>query len=162
MYQYYSIRRGKIAGGTQKVSHPAPGDWGLTAAAKQGTLRPERTGGPTPPVKKENAMAETKVPPTPQEDDYTPDLITLEDEDGKEHVFEVIDAADLDDTHYMALVPYVEDEKQLEETEVELILMKVGEDENGEYLDIVEDDEELYKVSKMFEKRLQEFFDIEQ
>ena len=88
-------------------------------------------------------MAETKVPPTPQEDDYTPDLITLEDEDGKEHVFEVIDAADLDDTHYMALVPYVEDE-------------------NGEYLDIVEDDEELYKVSKMFEKRLQEFFDIEQ
>ena len=27
---------------------------------------------------------------------------------------------------------------------------------------IVEDDEELYKVSKMFEKRLQEFFDIEQ
>ena len=40
--------------------------------------------------------------------------------------------------------------------------MKVGEDENGEYLDIVEDDEELYKVSKMFEKRLQEFFDIEQ
>ena len=58
-------------------------------------------------------MAETKVPPTAQEeDDYTPDLITLEDEDGKEHVFEVIDAADLDDTHYMALVPYVEDEKQ--------------------------------------------------
>ena len=107
-------------------------------------------------------MSETKVPPTPQEDDYTPDLITLEDEDGKEHVFEVIDAADLDDTHYMALVPYVEDEKQLEETEAELILMKVGEDADGEYLDIVEDDEELFKVSKMFEKRLQEFFDIEQ
>ena len=108
-------------------------------------------------------MAETKVPPTAQEeDDYTPDLITLEDEDGKEHVFEVIDAADLDNTHYRALVPYVEGEKQLEETEAELILMKVGEDENGEYLDIVEDDEELYKVSKMFEKRLQEFFDIEQ
>ena len=107
-------------------------------------------------------MAETIVPPTPQEDDYTRDLITLEDEDGKEHVFEVIDAADLDDTHYMALVPYVEDEKQLEETEAELILMKVGEDADGEYLDIVEDDEELYKASKMFEKRLQEFFDIEQ
>ena len=51
---------------------------------------------------------------------------------------------------------------EIEETEAELILMKVGEDENGEYLDIVEDDEELYKVSKMFEKRLQEFFDIEQ
>ena len=108
-------------------------------------------------------MAETKVPPTPQEeDDYTPDLITLEDEDGKEHVFEVIDAADLNGAHYMALVPYVENEQQLEETEAELLLMKVGEDADGEYLDIVEDDEELFQVSKMFEKRLQEFFDIEQ
>ena len=67
-------------------------------------------------------MAETKVPPTAQEeDDYTPDLITLEDEDGKEHVFEVIDAADLDDTHYMALVPYVEDEKQLEELGIAIV-----------------------------------------
>lgn len=162
MYQYYSIPRGKIAGGGQKVSQRAPGDWGLTATEKQVTLRPERTGG-APPVKRGERHGRDQSAPTAQEeDDYTPDLITLEDEDGKEHVFEVIDAADLDDTHYMALVPYVEDEKQLEETEAELILMKVGEDENGEYLDIVEDDEELYKVSKMFEKRLQEFFDIEQ
>lgn len=108
-------------------------------------------------------MAETKVPPIPQEEeDYAPDLITLEDEDGKEHVFEVIDAADLNGTRYMALVPYVEDEKQLEETEAELLLMKVGEDAEGEYLDIVEDDEELFQVSKMFEKRLEEFFSIEQ
>ena len=35
-------------------------------------------------------------------------------------------------------------------------------DAEGEYLDIVEDDEELYEVSNMFEKRLREFFDIEQ
>ena len=29
-------------------------------------------------------------------------------------------------------------------------------------IDIVEDDEELYEVSNLFEKRLREFFDIEQ
>lgn len=106
-------------------------------------------------------MAENNQP-LPEEEEYETDIIVLEDEEGAEHSFEVIDAADHKGVHYMALVPYVEDEKQLEETEAELILMKVGEDENGEYLDIVEDDEELYKVSKMFEKRLQEFFDIEQ
>ena len=106
-------------------------------------------------------MAEN-TPNARPEDDYVPDLVTLEDEEGKEHVFEVIDAADLDGVHYMALTPYVETEQQLEETESELLLMRVGQDDEGEYLDIVEDDEELFKVSKMFEKRLEEFFSLEQ
>ncbi len=107
-------------------------------------------------------MAENKTPAAAQDEEYTPDLVTLEDEEGKEHTFEVIDAADHKGTHYMALVPYVENEEELVEADLDLILMKVGEDEEGEYLDIVEDDEELYEVSKMFEKRLSEFFDIEQ
>lgn len=107
-------------------------------------------------------MAENNTPVTEQEDDYTPDLVTLEDEEGKEHTFEVIDAADHKGTHYMALVPYVENEAELEDADLDLILMKVGQDAEGEYLDIVEDDEELYEVSNMFEKRLREFFDIEQ
>lgn len=107
-------------------------------------------------------MAEEKTPLPGQQEEYEPDLITLEDEEGKEHVFEVIDAADHKGTRYMALVPYVNDEEELAEADLDLILMKVGEDENGEYMDIVEDDEELYEVSNMFEKRLKEFFDIEQ
>lgn len=107
-------------------------------------------------------MAENNTPVTEQEEDYTPDLVTLEDEEGKEHTFEVIDAADHKDVHYMALVPYVENEEELEDADLDLILMKVGQDAEGEYLDIVEDDEELYEVSNMFEKRLREFFDIEQ
>ncbi len=107
-------------------------------------------------------MAENKIPAEQQEEEYTPDLVTLEDEEGKEHTFEVIDAADHKGTHYMALVPYVESEEQLVDEDLDLILMKVGEDAEGEYLDIVEDDEELYEVSNMFEKRLREFFEIEQ
>ena len=74
----------------------------------------------------------------------------------------MIDAADHKGVHYMALVPYVENEEELEDADLDLILMKVGQDAEGEYLDIVEDDEELYEVSNMFEKRLREFFDIEQ
>lgn len=106
-------------------------------------------------------MADIKEPAM-QEEEYTPDLVTLEDEAGKEHTFEVIDAADHKGTHYMALVPYVEDEQELVDADLDLILMKVGQDAEGEYLDIVEDDEELYEVSNMFEKRLREFFEIEQ
>ena len=106
-------------------------------------------------------MAEEKTPLPGQQEEYEPDLITLEDEEGKEHVFEVIDSADKG-SRYMALVPYVEDEEEMLEADLELVLMKVGEDQDGEFLDIVEDDEELYEVSNMFEKRLREFFDIEQ
>ena len=39
--------------------------------------------------------------------------------------------------------------------------MRVDEDGEGEYLDIVDDDEELVDVSKMFETRLREIFDID-
>ena len=54
-------------------------------------------------------MAEEKIPPVQDEEDegYEPDLITLEDEEGKEHTFEVIDALTWEGTYYMALVPWV-------------------------------------------------------
>ncbi len=105
-------------------------------------------------------MSENIKEPVNQEE-YEPDLITLEDEEGKEHVFEVIDDAEMNDTRYLALVPYVESEEELMEADLELILMRVGEDADGEFMDIVEDEDELAAVSQMFEKRLQEFFDIE-
>ena len=45
------------------------------------------------------------MPQDEQLDDYSPDLITLTDEDGKEFSFEVIDAADYNDERYLAVVP---------------------------------------------------------
>lgn len=94
------------------------------------------------------------------EEEYEQDLITLQDEDGQEVTCEVIDATDVNGVHYLALVPCPENEDDAEDSE--LIIMRVGEDEQGEYMDIVDDDEELYQVSEVFENRLKEFFDIEQ
>ena len=101
------------------------------------------------------------TPPVPEEEEYEADIIVLEDEEGAEHSFEVIDAVDHKGAHYMALVPYVEDEKALLEEDLDLVLMKVHEDEEGEYLDLIEDDEELYEVGRIFEERLSEFFETE-
>lgn len=39
--------------------------------------------------------------------------------------------------------------------------MKVGNDDEGEYMDVVEDDEEFYQVSKQFEERLNDLYDIQ-
>ena len=89
-----------------------------------------------------------------------PDLLTLEDEDGKECTFEVIDVAEIGGTRYMAVVPYQVDPESLQE-DAELILMRIGTDDDGEYMDIVDDDEELLRVGKVFEERLRAMFDID-
>ena len=84
------------------------------------------------------------------EEEYQPDLMTLEDEDGNEVTFEVIDALDHKGVHYLAVVE-----------DAQLVILSVGEDDEGEYLDVVEDDETLLEVSKLFEKRLSDQFEIE-
>lgn len=89
-----------------------------------------------------------------------PDLLTLEDEDGKEVTFEVIDATEVNGIRYLAVIPYQEDPESLQE-DAELILMRIGTDEEGEYMDIVDDDEELLTVGKVFEERLSAMYDID-
>ena len=92
-------------------------------------------------------------------EEAAPDLLTLEDEDGKEVTFEVIDATEVNGTRYLAVIPYQEDPESLQE-DAELILMRIGTDDEGEYMDIVDDDEELITVGKVFEERLRAMYDI--
>ena len=93
-------------------------------------------------------------------EEAAPDLLTLEDEDGKEVTFEVIDATEVNGTRYLAVIPYQEDPERLQE-DAELILMRIGTDDEGEYMDIVDDDEELITVGKVFEERLRAMYDID-
>ena len=93
-------------------------------------------------------------------EEAAPDLLTLEDEDGKEVTFEVIDATEVNGTRYLAVIPYQEDPESLQE-DAELILMRIGTDDEGEYMDSVDDDEELITVGKVFEERLRAMYDID-
>ena len=93
-------------------------------------------------------------------EEAAPDLLTLEDEDGKEVTFEVIDATEVNGTRYLAVIPYQEDPESLQE-DAELILMRIGTDDEGEYMDTVDDDEELITVGKVFEERLRAMYDID-
>ena len=100
---------------------------------------------------------EIKNPNT--EEEYQPDLMTLEDEDGNEVTFEVIDALDHKGVHYLAVVEYTENEEDAEDAQ--LVILSVGEDDDGDYLDVVEDDETLLEVSKLFEQRLSDDYEID-
>ena len=93
-------------------------------------------------------------------EEAAPDLLTLEDEDGQECTFEVLDVTEMNGVKYMAVVPYTEDPSALTE-DAELIIMRVGTDEAGEYMDIVDDDEELLMVGKVVEEDLRAMFDID-
>ena len=93
-------------------------------------------------------------------EEAAPDLLTLEDEDGKEVTFEVIDATEVNGTRYLAVIPYQEAPESLHE-DAELILMRIGIDDECEYMDIVDDDEELIPVGKVFEERLRAMYDID-
>ena len=92
-------------------------------------------------------------------EEAAPDLLTLEDEDGKEVTFEVIDALDHKGVHYLAVVEYTENEEDA--GDAQLVILSVGEDDEGEYLDVVEDDETLLEVSKLFEQRLSDDYEID-
>ncbi len=95
------------------------------------------------------------------QDDYEPDLITLADEEGEEHVFEVIDAADIREKRYFALRPWQPAEAAMEEEDGDLLMMRLGEEDGEEYLDIVDDPKELREVTEVFLERLSEVYDID-
>ena len=97
--------------------------------------------------------------PNTEDEEYQPDLMTLEDEDGNEVTFEVIDALDHKGVHYLAVVEYTENEEDAEDAQ--LVILSVGEDDEGEYLDVVEDDETLLEVSNLFEQRLSDDYEID-
>ena len=97
--------------------------------------------------------------PNTEDEEYQPDLMTLEDEDGNEVTFEVIDALDHKGVHYLAVVDYTENEEDAEDAQ--LVILSVGEDDEGEYLDVVEDDETLLEVSKLIEQRLSDEYEID-
>ena len=96
------------------------------------------------------------------EEEYNPDIVSIVDEDGKEHIFEELDRIETDDgSRYVALLPLPEDNKQILEDDGELIILRVVE-ENGEtYLEPIEDEDEFEETGRIFEDRLSDMFDFE-
>ena len=96
------------------------------------------------------------------EDEYQPDLMTLQDEDGNEVTFEVIDALDHKGVHYLAVVEYAENEEDVNE-DAQALLKQLADFQQGLVVfHIVDDDELLLELGKLFEERLSDEYDIEE
>ena len=94
-------------------------------------------------------------------EEYNPDIITLEDDDGVEYTFEVLDRIETDDSRYVALLPVYDDPKKMLDDSGELVNLKVSEENDEEFFEDIEVDDEYDMIVDAFTARLQDAFEIE-
>lgn len=95
-------------------------------------------------------------------EEYNPDIITLEDDDGKEYTFEVLDRIETDEARYIALLPVYDKPEEILQDSGELVILKVAEENGEEYFVDIEDDAEYDMIADAFTDRLQDIFEIEE
>lgn len=95
--------------------------------------------------------------------EYNPDIVSVIDENGEEHIFEELDRIETDDARYVALLPVYDDAEDILDDDGEIILLKVEEEANGDtYLCPIEDAKEFDEVQSIFEERLENLFSDEE
>ena len=88
--------------------------------------------------------------------EYGNDIITLTDEDGKELQFEHYGSVEMDGTVYVGLIEVFDDPQKQLESDGTLFILKTVEDDAGEEILVTIDDEELARVSKVFEENFED------
>jgi uncharacterized protein YrzB (UPF0473 family) len=91
--------------------------------------------------------------------DFTPDLYTLVDEEGKEQTFELLDVMEVNDQRYFAMVPYYPEASELLEGDGELVILKSQFEGDEEILVSIDDDKEFDRIGLMFMKRIETMFE---
>lgn len=90
--------------------------------------------------------------------DFSADLITLVDEDGIEHNFEIMDVIEENGTEYYALSPAFDNGADLLDDSGEYYILEVVEEDGEEQLAEVVDEELRRHLSRIFEQRFEESF----
>ena len=95
-------------------------------------------------------------------EEFNPDIVSVIDEDGVEHIFEELDRIETDDARYVALLPVYDEAEEILDDDGEIIILKVEEEDNGDtYLCPIENAHEFDSVQKIFEERLSDLFEEE-
>ncbi len=96
-----------------------------------------------------------------EENNFTPEIFTLTDEEGNEHEFELMDVMEVDGTTYYALVPYNEDPEAALEEDTELVILKAGDEDGVDFLTTIDNDEEYDRIGNMFIDRISQMLEEE-
>lgn len=96
-------------------------------------------------------------------EEFGPDIVSVTDEDGVEHIFEELDRIETDNgNRYVALLPVIDDEEEILDSDGDVFILKVIE-ENGEtFLVQIDDEKEFNEIGNIFEDRLIEKYESEE
>ena len=96
-------------------------------------------------------------------EEFGPYIVSVTDEDGVEHIFEELDRIETDDgNRYVALLPVIDDEEEILDSDGDVFILKVIE-ENGEtFLVQIDDEKEFNEIGNIFEDRLIEKYESEE
>ena len=84
--------------------------------------------------------------------EYEADLLTLLDDEGQEHEFEIIDELENDDGHFLALVPTQQEPDEVTSDAETYYIFEVIEEDGEEQL------QEVDKLAEIFEERFNEAY----
>ena len=90
--------------------------------------------------------------------EYTPDLITLIDDEDKKIEFEILDIIENDEGKFYVLYPYYANPEDAINAPGEYYIFEVKEIAGEEELTEIEDDEKLDRIAAIFEKNYSEEF----
>ena len=94
-------------------------------------------------------------------EEYGPDIVSVVDEDGVEHTFEELDRIETDEGKFVALLPVYDEAEEILDSDGELIILQVKEEDGELYLEPIEDDKLFDKIGKLFEERLADIFEFD-
>lgn len=84
--------------------------------------------------------------------EYQPDLFTLEDENGNEETFELVDVYNENDITYYALIPQATEDESDEEDY--FVILRQDDNEADGMLVSIEDEDELDRLADIFMQRI--------
>ena len=90
-----------------------------------------------------------------EQNEFGPDLLTLTDDEGVAHTFEVLDTLEKNDHKYVAMIPAYDDDSLGQPGE--LIILRNSVEGDEEFLVGIESEEEFNEVASIFMKYLEDY-----
>ena len=94
-------------------------------------------------------------------DEFGADLMTIVDDEGNRHQFELLDAIETDDGRYVALLPVYDQPEESVQDDGELVILEVVEEDGEELLVTIDDDDIFNEIAEIFEDRLSDLYEID-
>ncbi len=91
-------------------------------------------------------------------EEFNPDIVSVIDEDGVEHIFEELDRIETDNGRFVALLPVFDEADDIIDDDGEIIILKVEEEDGETFLAPIEDEKLFNEVGEIFEDRLKDLF----